>query len=210
MTEPSTFQTIVTVANGILSIVACLLLVAVTVALLAGWRALRRMWTQLAIVQRDFGPVLTTMGRVVGNLEAVTATMRSDVDAIHATITDATEGTQTVIQTAGHRLARLDEVVGATQDEVEAALVDVVAAARGLRAGVAALRGILGLAESTTRHASARTSESSDEDTLAAEPEQPDRRTDVIDRGNGHDGEDSGAQFGGNRPRPRARSRRGR
>ncbi len=209
MTEPSTFQTIVAVANGILSIVACVLLVAVTVAVLLGWRALRRTWSQLAIVQRDFAPVLSTMGRAVGNLEAVSATVRADVDAIHATIEAATDGAQTVIRTAGHRLERLDAAVGATQDEVEAALVDVVAAARGLRAGAAALRGLLGLTEATSRRAPTRASGSSDEDLLAADPSDPDGRTDGIDEANLDDAGDRRARPGSNRPRPRVRSRRG-
>lgn len=209
MTEPSTFQTIVAVANGILSIVACLLLVAVAVALLLGWRALRRTWTHLAAFQRDLAPVVTTMGRAVGNLETVTATMRADVDAIHTTIEQATGGAQVVIRTAGQRLERLDAVVGATQDEVEAALVDVVAAARGLRAGAAALRGLLGLTEATSRRAPVRASGPPDEDMLAADPSDPDGPTDEIDEADLDDAEDRRARLGSSRPRPRARSRRG-
>jgi hypothetical protein len=209
MTEPSSFQAIVAVANGILSIVACLLLVAVVVAVLLGWRALRRTWTNLTIVQRDFAPVLTTMERVVGNLEGLTATMRSDIEAIHGTIQEATGGVQAVVRIAGDRLQRLDSVVGATQDEVEAALVDVVAAARGLRAGAVALRGVLGLTERTSRRAPRRSNESSDEATRAAVPSEPDGRTDGIDGGNLDDGTPDRAQLGGNRPRPRVRSRRG-
>lgn len=208
MTEPSSFQNIVAIANGILSIVACLLLVAVAVALLLGWRALRRTWAQLAAVQRDFAPVLATMGRAVSNLEAVTTTMRSDVEAIHATVEDATGGAQAMIRTAGQRLQRLDAVVGATQDEVEAALVDVVAAARGLRAGTAALRGIMGLAGSASRRAPARAYASSEEDTLAAEPSEPYDPTDGIDDSNLDEGESGPGEVGANRPRPRTRSRR--
>jgi hypothetical protein len=210
MTEPSSFQTIVAIANGILSIVACLLLVAVTAALPFAWRALRRAREQVATVQRDFAPTLATMGRAVGNLESVTATIRSDIEAIHATIEDATGGAQAIIRTAGQRLERLDAVVGATQDEVEAALVDVVAAARGLRAGVAALRGIMGLAESASRRVPTRVHESSERDTLAAEPSEPYDATDGIQESKLDDRESGRGELGANRPRPRTRSRRGR
>jgi hypothetical protein len=101
----------------------------------------------LAVVQRDLAPLLATLGRVARNLEGATATIHSDVQAIHETVGDANDRARAAIRGADQRLRRLDAVVGAAQTEVEEALVDVVATARGLRAGASALRGILGLAE---------------------------------------------------------------
>src|SRR5215469_9093456 len=146
MTEPSAFQNVVAIANGVLSIVACLLLIGVAIGGFLAWRALGRARGQLAVVQRDLAPLLATLGRVARNLEGATATIHSDVQAIHETVGDANDRARAAIRGADQRLRRLDAVVGAAQTEVEEALVDVVATARGLRAGASALRGILGLA----------------------------------------------------------------
>lgn len=147
MTEPSAFQNVVAVANGVLSIVACLFLIGVAVGGFLAWRALGRARGQLAVVQRDLVPLLATLGRVARNLEGATATIHSDVQAIHETVGDANDRARAAIRGADQRLRRLNAVVGAAQTEVEEALVDVVAAARGLRAGASVLRGILGLAD---------------------------------------------------------------
>jgi len=145
MAEPSTFQAVVAIANGVLTILSCLLLIALVVGGVFAWRGMRRARTQLAVVQRDVTPLLATLGRVATNLEAVTATVRSDVDAIHATVSEANDRARAAVRGAEDRLLRLDSVVGAAQDEIEGALIDVVAAARGVRAGTAVLRGIFGV-----------------------------------------------------------------
>jgi hypothetical protein len=142
MAEPSTFQAVVTIASGILTILSCLLLIAITIGGVVAWRGFRRARVQLAVVQRDVTPLLATMARVATNLEVVTATVRSDIDAIHATVSDANDRARAALDGAEDRLRRLDSVVGRAQDEVESALVDVVAAARGVRTGAAVLRGI--------------------------------------------------------------------
>jgi hypothetical protein len=149
MTEPSVFQQVVAVANGILSILACLLLIGAAVGAVLAWRAVARARGPMAVLQRDLGPLVATLGKVARNLEGATATIHSDVQAIHETVGDANERARAAIQGAGDRLRRLDTAVGAAQTEVEEALVDIVATARGLRAGAAVLRGILGLADRT-------------------------------------------------------------
>lgn len=207
MTEASTFQSIVAVANGVLSILACLLVLALMVGGVVAWRALGRARAQLAAVQRDVTPLLATMGRVATNLEAVTSTIRSDVEAIHGTLAHANERAGAAIQTAEYRLRRLDAVVGATQEEVEAALVDVVGAARGLRAGAAALRGVMGLAQASTRRNPARRDPSSDG---LPDPGGPlsDEETTALSGEDADDVADQPGPIPRGTPRPRARSRR--
>lgn len=146
MAEPSAFQDVVSVANGVLSIVACLVLIAAAIGGVLAWRALRRAGGHLAVVQRDVVPLLATLGRIAHNLETATATIHSDIQAIHQTVGDANDRARAAIRGAEHRLRRLDAAVGAAQTEVEEALVDVVATARGLRTGAGVLRGMLGLA----------------------------------------------------------------
>ena len=208
MTEPSAFQNVVAVANGVLSIVACLLLIGVAVGGFFAWRALGRARGQLTVVQRDLVPLLATLGRVARNLEGATATIHADVRAIHETVGDANDRARAAIRGADHRLRRLDAVVGAAQTEVEEALVDVVATARGLRAGASALRGILGLADRTG--APAPQADSSSQARADSDLPQPDELEESYEtEGLGHPREmqrpaaDSGSA-------PRTRSRRGR
>jgi hypothetical protein len=208
MTEPSAFQNVVAVANGVLSIVACLLLIGVAIGGILAWRALGRARGQLTVVQRDLAPLLATFGRVARNLEGATATIHADVQAIHETVADANDRARAAIHGADHRLRRLDALVGAAQTEVEEALVDVVATARGLRAGASVLRGILGLADRTG--APAPQPDSSSEARADSDLPQPDELEESYEtEGLGHPREmQRPAADGGSAPR--TRSRRGR
>ncbi len=209
MTEPSAFQNVVAVANGVLSIVACLLLIGVAVGGILAWRALRRARGQLAIVQRDLVPLIATFGRAARNLEGATATIHADVRAIHETVGDANDRARAAIRGADQRLRRLDTLVGAAQTEVEEALVDVVAAARGLRAGASALRGILGLADRTGAHGLTEP-DSTSEATVDSGVPQPDELEESYETERlGHPRETQ-RPAAEKAPGPRSRSRRGR
>jgi hypothetical protein len=207
MAEPSSFQTAVAIASGILTILACLLLIAVAVVGAMVWPALRRARGRLVAVERDVTPLLASMTRVATNLEVVTASVRSDVEAIHVTVSEANDRARAAVRGAEDRLQRLDSVVGAAQDEIEAALIDVVAAARGVRAGATVLRGILGLAESgggpppETRPGRPRAG-------AEASPRGP--RAQTFETGDPEDAAERTGEEGNGRTRPRTRSRQGR
>lgn len=208
MAEPSTFQSVVAVANGVLSILGCLLLLGAVVACVVAWRGFGRARTQLALVRRDAGPMLATMGRVATNLEAVTSAMRADVEAIHATLQRANAAAEAALDTAEYRFRRLDAVVGATQEEIEGALVDVVAAARGLRAGAAVLRGVMGLAQPGARPEVAH----GDATAVRPTPAGGSARDEVMETSDAEEIDDAGDERPpreGRRPGPRVRSRRG-
>ena len=205
MTEPSAFQSIVAVANGVLSILGCLLLIGVVIGGILAWRALARARGQLAVVQKDLAPLLATLGQVARNLEGTTATIHADVQAIHETLGEANDRARAAVRGADQRLRRLNAVVGAAQTEVEEALIDVVATARGLRAGAVALRGILGLADRAAGSAPTE-SEAPEDDDLS----QPDELEESYEtEGLGHEREMQRRAADG-APAPRTRSRRSR
>lgn len=205
MSEPSAFQSVVAVANGVLSIVGCLLLIGVAVGGIIAWRALARARGQLAGVQKDLAPLLATLGRIARNLEGATATIHSDVQAIHETVGEANDRARAAIRGADQRLRRLNAVVGTAQTEVEEALIDVVATARGLRAGAVALRGILGLASRADGPAPTESEEPEEDDRS-----QPDELEESYEtEGLGHAREMQRRAADG-APAPRTRSRRSR
>jgi hypothetical protein len=205
MVESSSFQSIVAVANGVLSIVACLCLIALTVGGVVVWREYGRAKRQLVVVQRDLAPLLASMTRVAVNLEAATATVRSDVDAIHVTVAHANDLARSAVEGAADRLRRLDSAVGAAHDEVEAALIDVVATARGVRAGASVLRGILGLAGAGAGSAGTAPGRPARSASSASERG---RRAENFERGDLVNAGERRGDGGNGRGRPRARSRR--
>ena len=138
MADPSTFQTVVSISNGILSIAATLLLLAVLVGGLIAWRAARRAITAARV---ELVPILSSLSAAARDLEGMTGKLRGQVDSITDTVAEANDGARTLVRGVEGRLKRLDYTIGAAQDEVEDALTDIAALARGLRAGAGALRG---------------------------------------------------------------------
>jgi hypothetical protein len=204
MAEPSAFQDVVAVANGVLSIVACLVLIGAAIGGVLAWRALRRAGGHLAVVQRDVVPLLATLGRIADNLERATTTIHSDVEAIHETVGGANDRARAAIRGAEQRLRRLDAVVGAAQTEVEEALVDVVATARGLRTGAGVLRGMLGFAASPEAASEPPGSDSDEPATLGLRDSRELDGAQMDDSGEPGETQEASAR----RVRPRTRSRR--
>src|SRR5579862_3529343 len=209
MADLSTFQAVASVANGILSIVACLILILVGIGGIRIWRAVGRARVQIATIQREIAPAMASIRRVAGNLESVSDTLRTNVEAISTTVDEANDRVRGVVHLAEDRLRRLDLAVGAAQEEVEAALVDVVATARGVRAGAGMLRGILGIGlgdggmdapapRRSRRHETMRRASS------------PVGETETMDTDDFVDEDDDSEEVGNGRARPRARSQRSR
>jgi len=138
MAGPSTFQTIVAIANGILSIAATVLLLAILVGGFIAWRAARR---AVVAARVQLTPIISSLSAAARDLEGMTGKLRGQVDAISDTVGEATDSARALLRGAEGRLKRLDYTIGAAQDEVEDALTDIAALARGLRAGAGALRG---------------------------------------------------------------------
>lgn len=210
MAGPGWFQEIVGIANGVLTIAACVLVVGLLVAGMLAWRALRLSRMRLAAARRDLAPLLATARRVADNLDAASATIRADIDAIHGTVTEANTGARAAVRAADRRLRRLSGVVGAVEEEIEAALVDVVAAARGVRAGASALRGLMGVGDRDGHPAaSARPRPSRADASRGGERDGADGiGTETYDSGDSGDADDTGRDAGNGRARPRIRSRR--
>jgi len=141
---PLWFQTLVGVANVALSITLCaFILLAIPVAL-----ALRRSARQVAArgealaqaVSTDVVPLLRDAAATLSTLHSMASTLQGDVRAVHETVSVANVEFRHALQTAQDKVARLGALIDVAEDEVEDVLVTAIAAARGVRAGTAALR----------------------------------------------------------------------
>jgi hypothetical protein len=142
---PLWFTDLVAVAEGILVLAACVLvLLAIPVAIELR-RAIRRaadgtdvisrhLVTDVLPLVRDAATAITTMNEILG-------TIRRDVDAVHDTVTVASASVRTTVENTQARIERAGALVDLVQDELE----DVVGVALGtvarVRLGVASLRG---------------------------------------------------------------------
>src|SRR6202020_1922951 len=70
-------------------------------------------------------------------------------------VIEANQGARAAVRDAEQRVRRLGDLVGTVEQEIEGALVGVVATARGVRAGASVLREMMGVGDADTR-ASAR------------------------------------------------------
>jgi len=206
MAGPPWFQTIVSIAGGVLTILGCLLALGAGVLLFALWRMVRRVGARLTAAEREMMPLVHQLRGAVANVDAVTATVRRDVDAVHQTVTAANAGARSAISRIEERARRLDALAGEAQVEIEGALVGAVAAARGVRAGAVVLRDILGGLTADDTPGRPRRS------AMAGRPTGPVARhaetAATHDSGEFIDAEPYGREPGNGRGRPRTRSSR--
>lgn len=133
------------IAQGVLVLAGCVVLVAAIPLAVA----VRRQWAEVRLAagraEREFLPLLRDLMGVARDLTSVTATIRGDVEMVHATVADVNSRVKEVVRVAEHRVAELDALLGVAQQEAESVLLSASAAARGVRAGAAALANIVGV-----------------------------------------------------------------
>jgi hypothetical protein len=209
MSDAGWFGESVRIASGILTLVACLLLIGVIVAGLRAWRAVGEAKTRLVPAVRDLAPLLASLRRTADNLEAVTAAILVDVVEVHRTVLEANHGARAAVHDAERRVRRLGDLVGTVEQEIEGALVGVVAAARGVRAGASVLREMMGVGDADTHPPTRRRQAQAEGASSYTAANRPVAEAETYDSGDFANGDDIGGDPGNNRARPRVRSRRG-
>lgn len=145
VTVATWFRDLIEIAHGVLILAGCVLLVwAIPVAIAA-----RRAWadalTALGRAERDILPLLRELTGLARDLTSVATTIRGDVELVHGTVADVNSRVREVVRVAEHRVGELDALLGVAQQEAEDVLLMAAAAARGVRAGAAALGNIVGV-----------------------------------------------------------------
>lgn len=136
--ERGWFETVTSVASGIMSIALVVLVVVGAPAAWAFWRTFRRMQALLDRVQADVAPLTRHASSIADNLDYITTSIRHDVQQVNATIASANRRLQEAVDMTESRLNGFNALLQVAQEEAEQAFVSTAAAVRGVRSGVAA------------------------------------------------------------------------
>ncbi len=139
--ERGWFDQLTHVAGGVLMIVLLLL---VLLAFPAAWyvrQGFRQVSEALDGLRRDLGPLLERTRGVMQNAEEISATVRDDVERLSETVGRFESQLREVADMTGERVREFDALLGAIQEEAEDLFLTTASTARGIRAGVRALRG---------------------------------------------------------------------
>jgi hypothetical protein len=204
---PTTFQQVTGVASGIVSIVLCLVVLSIIPAALYLRAQVTRASTSLTKAQVDAAPLLREATALLTDLRAIASSARADAATIHQAVVDADAGIRGVRQRVESRLAEIDALIEVVQDEFEDVFVSTAAAARGVRAGAAALVQRPNGADPATRPATDR----AEDDAVSAVDTGANtvRATTDLPVGVPHNGDDYTRHVRTGPGRPRIRSRRG-
>ncbi|MEO6209212.1 MAG: DUF948 domain-containing protein [Gemmatimonadaceae bacterium] len=91
-------------------------------------------------IERNIDPVTKHASNIANNIEYISASIRTDVQAIRKTLLTANEGIRDVVDASERRLHELGAVLRLVQEEAENAFVSTASTVRGVRAGAAAFR----------------------------------------------------------------------
>lgn len=139
--ERGWFDQLAHVAGGILMI---LLLLLVLLAFPAAWylrRGFRQVADALDGLRHDLGPLIERTRGVMQNAEEISITVREDVERLSETVQRFEAQLREVADITAERVRQFDALLGAVQEEAEDLFLTTASTARGIRAGVRALRG---------------------------------------------------------------------
>ncbi|HET7631263.1 MAG TPA: hypothetical protein VFK16_02990 [Gemmatimonadaceae bacterium] len=174
--ERAGFDQVIHVVGGLLLI---LLLLLALLAVPAAWylrNRLHEMTVTLRGIREELHPVLTRTASVLDDMEHISTTVRRDISRVSGAVERLDDQLRDLTDAAGHRLRDFDALVGAVHDEAEGLFLTTASAARGVRAGVRALRRHRARrAEREALAAEADARDSADEDDSSMDEDQTDR-----------------------------------
>ncbi len=141
LVERGWFDQLTHVASGVLTLVLLLL---VLLVFPAAWYVRRRFMQLTAVLdglRQDFAPVIERTRGVMQNAEEISITVRGDVERLSETVERFDAQLREIADITGERVRDFDVLLGAVQDEAEDLFLTTASAARGIRAGMRALRG---------------------------------------------------------------------
>jgi hypothetical protein len=134
---PSGFERTVAVLADVATIVIALAIIVVGAVLIYGALKAR---SAIRRAKTDLHPAIRSLTAAAGNVEGASVALRKNVEAVGATVQDATEKARRAADAAEQRLGELNALLGVVQHEAEEAFVKTAAAVRGVQAGTGALR----------------------------------------------------------------------
>jgi len=135
--ERGWFETVTSIASGIISIALVVLVIVGAPAAWAFWRTLRKTRDLLDRLQADLAPITRHASSIADNLDYITTSIRHDVQQVNATIASANRRLNDAVAITESRLNEFNALLHVAQEEAEQAFVSTAAAVRGVRTGMA-------------------------------------------------------------------------
>ena len=167
-----TFERIVSVANGILSLTALLFLIGLFLMAVRLRQATKAVATKVESIHVDLAPLIKRANAIADDVHYVTNVVRDDMSIIHETLQSANARLRDAIAVTESQLHDFSALLSVVQQEAEGAFISTAAAVRGVRTGASHFAGGGGPELASV--------ESDDGDQSAAEDEE--------DQDNGNDG----------------------
>lgn len=204
------FSDIAAIAQVILAL-ATLGLVAIVLP--AAWKLRRvdqRVHRLLETVQGEIAPAARRAGQIADDVQAVTRTVRGNMDRVDETIAAANERVENAVRVAEDRLNEFNALLAVVQEEAEGLFLSAASTVHAVRGGAAAFRAEADFEQPRrSRGSRARSGMDLASDELETAAEADELETQEV--ADGHDGNPEPAAealSGAPRIRPRARDSR--
>lgn len=96
-------------------------------------RSLRSLDRLMDVLDRHMEPILHRLQRISDDLADVSASLRSDAEAVGDTVERGTRSAERILDRAERRVAEIDGLLDVMQEEVEQSFLGVASVLRGLR-----------------------------------------------------------------------------
>ncbi len=142
---PLWFTETVAVAQGLLTLAACVLLILAIPAIVLARRSARSAANRIDALSRqlsvEVAPMLRDAAVALTNLNEIMGAVRDDVHAVHETVTLTAATVRDTVASTRVRIERLGLLVDVVQDELEDVVMGTIGAVHRARAGVSAVGG---------------------------------------------------------------------
>lgn len=138
---PSALDRVLMVAEIGAVLLAYVLVAGVVFAGLRARRSLDSARESLDAVGKDLKELADNANRISHSVTQMAETIRRDVDEVHSTVEYANRRARTAVTTLADRIDRFNDTVGVVQKDTENVVFAALSAIKGVRAGVAAMRG---------------------------------------------------------------------
>ena len=138
--ERTWWDTVTSIASGVMTVSLMVLTIALVPAAWNFRKSYKKISDLLDRVYADVFPLVSHASTIADNVNYITTSVRTDIQQVNRTITDANRRLHEAVVLAEQRLAEFEALLEVVQREAEGAFVTTAATVRGVRAGAATLR----------------------------------------------------------------------
>jgi uncharacterized protein YoxC len=133
--QRTTFETVTSIASGLMSIALLVLTVALVPAAWSFRKSHKRVNELLDRVYGDINPIVRHVSTIADNVDYITTSIRVDVQQVNQTIAAANQRLNHAMALTEQRLNDFNALLRVVQEEAEDTFVSTASAVRAVRAG---------------------------------------------------------------------------